>query len=57
MEKARWCETACSWRNALIKAGAWLEYVVCDKNVTISPSTCITGSPEHPCVLAKDAVI
>lgn len=41
----------------VIKAGAWLEYVVCDKNVTISPSTCITGSPEHPCVLAKDAVI
>lgn len=41
----------------VVGEGAWLEHVVCDKNVTISDSTCITGSPEHPCIIPKDRTV
>ena len=41
----------------VVKAGARLENVVCDKNVTVSENTVVCGTAEHPCVLAKGGVV
>lgn len=41
----------------VIKAGARLENVVCDKGVTVTAGTAVCGTAEHPCVLPKGGVI
>lgn len=41
----------------VVKAGARLENVVCDKNVTVTADTVVCGTAEHPCVLAKGGVV
>ena len=40
-----------------IGAHAKLRYVILDKNVTIKPGTQLLGSPDHPLVINKGAVI
>ena len=41
----------------VIKAGAYLENVICDRNVTVTAGTRIQGTPESPCALPKGGVI
>lgn len=41
----------------VVKPGAQLEYVICDKRVTISSEACIKGTPEHPVVLARSETV
>ncbi len=40
-----------------IGAGAKLRYVILDKNVTVRPGTCLLGSPDHPLVISKGAIV
>lgn len=44
-------------QGARIGAHARLRYVILDKNVTIKPGTKLLGSPDHPLVINKGAVI
>ena len=39
--------------NGTVCAGADMNYVICDKNVSISGNVTIGGTAEHPCVLPK----
>lgn len=57
VEKGAVVRNSVLMEKCVVQAGGWLEYVVSDKNVTVSPSTCITGSPEHPCILPKGRTI
>lgn len=40
-----------------IGVGAKLRYVILDKNVEVKPGTCLLGSPDHPLVIGKGAVV
>lgn len=40
-----------------IGAGAKVRYAILDKNVTIKPGTSLLGSPDHPVLISKGAVI
>lgn len=41
----------------VIKAGTYLENVICDRSVTVTADTRIQGTAESPCVLPKGGVI
>ena len=43
--------------NCVVRAGAQLENVICDKNVTILPDTCIRGTAERPVVIRRAETI
>lgn len=40
-----------------VGAGAKIRYAILDKNVIIKPGTSLLGSPDHPLVISKGAVI
>ena len=50
-------EAAKAYDKCVIKAGARLENVICDRSVTVTPDTVICGTPESPCILPKGGVI
>ena len=43
--------------NCVVRAGAQLENVICDKNVTILSDTCIRGTAERPVVIRRAETI
>ena len=56
IEKGAVVKNCVLMEKCVVKAGARLENVVCDKGVTITAGTAICGTAEHPCVLPKGGV-
>ena len=40
-----------------IGAGAKIQYAILDKNVVVRPGTRLLGSPEHPLIINKGAIV
>ena len=57
IEKGAVVKNCVLMEKCVVKAGARLENVVCDKNVTVSEDKIVCGTAEHPCVLAKGGVV
>lgn len=57
IEKGAVVKNCVLMEKCVVKAGARLENVVCDKNVTVSEDKIVCGAAEHPCVLAKGGVV
>ena len=57
IEKGAVVKNCVLMEKCVVKAGARLENVVCDKGVTITAGTAICGTAEHPCVLPKGGVV
>ena len=57
IEKGAVVKNCVLMEKCVVKAGARLENVVCDKNVTVSEHKIVCGTAEHPCVLAKGGVV
>ena len=57
IEKGAVIKNCVLMEKSVVKAGACLENVVCDRSVTITGGTRIQGTPEAPCVLPKGGVI
>ena len=43
--------------DALIGAGAKLQYVILDKNVTITPGTKLIGTPSAPVIIKRGETV
>lgn len=57
IEKGAVVKNCVLMEKCVVKAGARLENVVCDKIVTVSEDKIVCGTAEHPCVLAKGGVV
>ena len=44
-------------QGAKIGAGANIQYAILDKNVVVRPGTRLLGTPEHPLIINKGAIV
>lgn len=44
-------------QGAKIGAGANIQYAILDKNVAVRPGTRLLGTPEHPLIINKGAIV
>ena len=57
IEKGAVVKNSVIYDKCVIKAGARLENVICDRSVTVTADTVICGTPKSPCILPKGGVI
>ena len=57
IEKGALVKNCVLMEKCVVKAGAYLENVICDKLITVTENKHIQGTPEKPCVLPKGGVI